>query len=216
MKVLIGCEFSGIVRDAFLERGHDALSCDLEPTEKLGPHYQGDLRDLLNESWDLMIAHPPCTRICRNAHRWNNGKEIDVDLGYKFFLQVKNANIPRICIENPLPSNDSKQIMGQYSQIIQPWQYGHDYSKKTCLWLKNLPKLVPTKIVDITYYITPKGRKFTAGWYKTPRNGKDRSRFFTGIAEAMADQWGCLKHSDKFEPYNIWECGLDEKDSCRV
>lgn len=191
IKVLVGCEFSGIVRDAFLNKGHDAISCDLDPTEKRGPHYQGDVRDIIkSENWDLMIAHPPCTRICRNSKRWNEGKESEVEEGCKFFLEMKNANIPKICVENPLPTKETKQIIGKYSQIIQPWQFGHDYSKKTCLWLKNLPLLKPTNVIPITYYFTPNGRRFTYGWYKTPRNGKARSRFFPGIAKAMAEQWG--------------------------
>lgn len=198
MKVLIACEFSGIVRNAFTERGHDALSCDLLPTEIPGNHYQGDVRDIItSENWDLMIAHPPCTRICRNASRWNDfsydAMEEEYKAGCNFFLEMKNSNIPRICIENPVPTNKTKQIIGNYSQIIQPWQFGHDYSKKTCLWLKNLPLLQPTNIIPITYYTTPNGRRFTAGWYKTPRNGKDRSRFFKGIADAMAEQWGNLQ-----------------------
>ena len=191
MKVLVACEFSGIVRDAFIAKGHDAISCDLLPTEKPGPHYQGDVMDIINDGFDLMIAHPPCTYICRHRSRWNKPEDkTNRDNGRSFFLTLLKTPIDRICIENPIPLRASD--LPGYSQLIQPWQFGHDYSKKTALWLKNLPKLSITNIVELTYYITPKGRKFTKGWYFTPRNGKDRSRTFPGIADAMAEQWGNL------------------------
>ena len=189
MKVLVACEFSGKVRDAFIKKGHDAVSCDLLPTEQPGPHIQGDVLEILDDGWDLMIAHPPCTYLCRHRARWNEKKDIELRQDAKdFFMKFLNAPINKICIENPVPLQKSN--LPKYDQIIQPWQYGHDYSKKTCLWLKNLPKLEATKLVEVTYYITPKGRKFTKGWYFTPRNSKDRSRTFQGIANAMAEQWG--------------------------
>jgi hypothetical protein len=190
MRVLVACEFSGIVREAFRKRGHDAWSCDLLDTEIPGNHIKDDVLKHLDEGWDLMIAHPPCTYLCRHRARWNNrqGTKAEQKKANEFFMRFYNASIKKICIENPIPLKVLN--LPCYSQIIQPWQFGHDYSKKTCLWLKGLPILNPTKIINITYYITPKGNKFTAGWYKTPRNSKDRSRTFTGIAEAMAEQWG--------------------------
>ena len=189
MEVLIACEFSGIVRDAFKARGHDAWSCDLLPTERPGQHIQGDVLEILDEGWDLMIAHPPCTYLCRHRARWNKQKDVRYRKEAKeFFMQLLNASIDKICIENPVPLRKSK--LPKYNQIIQPYQFGHDYSKRTCLWLKNLPELKPTKIVELTYYTTPSGYKYTAGWYKTPRNSRDRSRTFQGIAAAFAEQWG--------------------------
>ena len=191
MKVLIACEFSGIVRDAFIAKGHDAISCDLLPTERPGPHIEGDVLQYLypKMGWDLMIAHPPCTYLCRHRARWNK-PENDKDRvqAKMFFMRFINSGIPKICVENPVPLRKSN--LPKYDQIIQPWMFGHDYSKKTCLWIKNLPKLEPTDIVELTYYTTPKGRKFTKGWYFTPRNSKARSRTFSGIAKAMAEQWG--------------------------
>ena len=187
MKVLIACEFSGIVRDAFIERGHDAVSCDLIESERPGPHITGDVLHWLNDGWDLMIAHPPCTYLCRNGSRWGQDKQ-NVKNAKNLFDVFYNSNIPKICIENPVPRKSAN--LPKYSQIIQPWQCGHDYSKKTCLWLKNLPLLEPTDIIKISYITTKNGHRFTKGWYKTPRNSKDRSRSFTGIAGAMAEQWG--------------------------
>ncbi len=191
MKVLIACEFSGVVRDAFIKRGHDAISCDLLPTEIHGPHIQSDVLEILNDGWDLMIAHPVCTYLCRHRSRWNTPKNIFDQMAAKeFFMRFIDADIKYICVENPVPLRSLG--LPRYTQIIQPYQFGHDYSKKTCLWLKNLPKLKPTKVVELTYYTTPKGKRFTKGWYFTPRNPKDRSRTFQGIADAMAEQWGQL------------------------
>ena len=132
MKVLVACEYSGIVRDAFIKRGHDALSCDLLPTESPGPHYQGNVFDIINsEKWDLMIAHPPCTYICRNAanHIITQDKIDKRKEGIEFFNSLKNANINKICVENPIPSQITREKIGMYSQIIQPYQFGHDFSK---------------------------------------------------------------------------------------
>jgi len=186
MRVLVACEFSGIVRDAFIAKGHDAWSCDLLPTEKPGNHFQGDVMDVINLGWDLMIAHPPCTYLCRNRARLNKEENITPD--NSFFLSLLNCSIPKICIENPLPSKMA--MLPRYSQIIQPWYFGHDHSKKTCLWLKNLPPLIPTEIVKITYITTANGHRYTKGWYKMPRTSIARSRTFQGIANAMANQWG--------------------------
>ena len=188
MKILIACECSGRNRDAFRKKGHDAWSCDLKPDEnnKNEYHIQDDVLNHLDEGWDMMIGHPECTFICRNRARLNEieNKEIDTSL----FMSLLNADIEKICIENPVPSLMAK--LPKYDQIIQPYQFGHDHSKKTCLWLKNLPKLKPTKIVKVTYITTANGYRYTKGWYETPRNSTDRSRTFTGIALAMADQWG--------------------------
>lgn len=186
MKVLVACEFSGIVRDAFKARGHDAWSCDLLPTEQPGNHIQCDVLEILNDGWDLMIAHPPCTYLCRNRARQNREENITPD--NTFFLSLLNCGIPKICVENPLPAKAA--MLPPYSQIIQPWYFGHDHSKKTCLWLKGLPPLMSTNLVQKTYITTPGGHRYTAGWYKMPRTSTARSRTFTGIAQAMAEQWG--------------------------
>jgi len=193
VRVLVACEFSQIVCRVFRELGHEAFSCDLLPTEGNPDwHIQDNVLDYLNLGWDLMIAHPPCTYLCRHRSRWND-REDTIEGQVKargFFLDLLNAPIPRICVENPVPLRVIS--LPSYTQIIQPWQFGHDYSKRTCLWLKGLPKLEPTDVVQITYYTTPKGRRFTAGWYKTPRTMIARSRTFEGIAKAMAEQWGNL------------------------
>jgi len=189
MKVLVACEFSGIVRDAFIAKGHDAVSCDLLPTERPGPHIQGDVLEILDDGWDMMIAHPPCTYICRHRARWNMKKDAHLrQQGKVFFMRFIDAPITKICVENPVPLRLS--CLPQYDQIIQPYQFGHDYSKRTCLWLKGVVQLRPTDIVELTYYVTPNGHKYTRGWYCTPRNWKARSRTFQGIANAMAEQWG--------------------------
>lgn len=195
MRVLIACEFSGIVRDAFIAQGHDAMSCDLIPTERPGPHYQGDVMDIIADSWDLMIAHPPCTYLCRQGRRWiGHPKHPDrlklTEEAIDFFKRLHDAPIPRIAMENPVGILNSQ--FKRPDQIIQPYQFGHDYSKKTCLWLRNLPHLTYTNVIEKTYITTPNGRRFTRGWYEMPRKSKERSRTFQGIANAMADQWGQL------------------------
>lgn len=189
-KILVACECSGRIRDAFRKRGHDAWSCDIKADEnnKSKYHIQDDVLNHLNEKWDLMIGHPVCTFICRNRAMLNKKENHEIDTS--LFMSLLNANIDKICIENPVPSKAAG--LPKYTQIIQPYHYGHDHSKKTCLWLKNLPKLKPTKIVELTYITTANGKRYTKGWYQTPRNSTDRSRTFTGIAEAMADQWGNL------------------------
>ena len=184
MKVLIACEFSGIVRDAFAKMGHDVLSCDLLPTEKPGNHYQGDVMEILNEKWDLMIAHPPCTYLCNSGVRWlysQTGRWLKMEDARKFFMLLYTANIPKICIENPIPHRHAN--LPPYTQIIQPYMFGHGETKATCLWLKNLPLLIPTNEV--------KGRKPRVH-YESPGvdRWKNRSRTYTGIATAMAEQWG--------------------------
>lgn len=190
MKVLVACEMSGRVREAFRKKGHEAYSCDLMDSEIPSEyHLKGHIEDYLySDNWDLMIGHPVCTFICRNRARQNKeeNKEIDTSL----FMKLLNADIPKICIENPVPSKAAN--LPPYTQIIQPYHYGHDHSKKTCLWLKGLPNLEPENIIPYTYITTPNGKRYTKGWYQTPRNSIARSRTFQGIANAMANQWGQL------------------------
>lgn len=181
MRVLVACEFSGRVRDAFLEQGHDAYSCDLLPAN--GPHYQGDVFDIIGERWDLMIAHPPCTYLCVSGARWFASRQQQQRDAIQFVERLWNADISRICIENPIGVLSTRSILGKPTQIIQPWQFGHGETKATCLWLKNLPPLTPTRIV--------KGRvgkihNMSPG----PNRGMLRSITYKGIARAMAEQWG--------------------------
>ena len=181
MQVLIGCEFSGIVRDAFIEAGHDAISCDLLPTEKPGPHYQGDVLDILGNNWDLLIAHPPCTHLAVSGARWFKEKRLEQEMALRFVRKLMAAPIPHICIENPISIISSR--IRKPDQIIQPWQFGHPETKATCLWLKNLPKLKPTDIVDgreTRVHKEPPG----------PDRWKNRSRTYSGVAQAFAAQWG--------------------------
>lgn len=198
MKVLVACEFSGIVRDAFIKHGHEAMSCDLEPTDKPGPHYQGNIFDVIDDGWDLMIAHPPCTYLSNAGARWLFPKGILNQERYKlglnakqFFMALLNANISKICVENPKPSLIYE--LPKCSQVIQPYQFGDPFSKRTHLWLKNLPKLNPTNIVNIDGYwcgsftSKNKGNKKKSVLGKT---WKERSKTFQGIADAMASQWG--------------------------
>lgn len=187
MRVLVACEFSGIVRDAFIARGHDAVSCDLLDTERPGPHYKGDVRDMLSGTWDLVIAHPPCTYLCNSGVRWlgsNPGRWLAMEDAAQFFNLFKGA-APRVCIENPVPHKYARVRIGGYSQIIQPWQFGHGEIKATCLWLENLPSLVPAKIVDGR---VPRVHHASPG----PERWKERSRTYPGVADAMAGQWGSL------------------------
>jgi hypothetical protein len=181
MRVLVACEYSGTVRDAFRARGHDAMSCDLLPTEKPGPHYQGSVLGILDDGWDLMIAHPPCTHLAVSGARWWQDKLVQQAEALAFVRALMDAPIPRIAIENPI-SKISTAIR-KPDQIVQPWQFGHGETKATCLWLKGLPKLVPTQIVG--------GRE--ARIHKmspSPDRWKERSRTYQGIADAMASQWG--------------------------
>lgn len=183
MKVLVACEFSGVVRDAFVRSGHYAMSCDLLPTETPGNHYHGDIRDLLasNNEWDLMIAHPPCTHLAVSGARWFKDKTSQQAEALDFVRYLMAAPIPRICIENPVSIISSR--IRKPDQSIQPWQFGHGEVKRTCLWLKNLPRLHPTEIVDgreARVHRMPPG----------PDRWRERSRTFQGIADAMANQWG--------------------------
>ena len=185
MKVLIACEFSGTVRDAFTKLGHDVTSCDLLPSDTPGKHYQGDVLDIINDGWDLMIAHPPCTDLAVSGARHFKEKIADgrQQRSLDFVKMLMDADIERICIENPISIISSK--IKKPDHIIQPWQFGHGETKATCLWLKNLPKLIPTNIVE--------GRE--ARIHKLPPSKdrwKIRSKTYSGIADAMASQWGTL------------------------
>ena len=195
MKVLIACEYSGIVRDAFAAKGHDAWSCDILPTESPGNHFQGDILEHLDKGWDLMIAHPPCTHLAVSGARWfTEGKKpwsLQED-ALDFVRKLLDAPIDKIALENPVSVISTK--IRKPNQIIQPFEYGHDVTKRTCLWLKNLPNLKPTKIVkpDIVLVNGKKMSRMHYESFKLPskERSKVRSKFYTGIAEAMADQWG--------------------------
>ena len=195
MKVLVACEYSGIVRDAFAAKGHDAWSCDILPTESPGNHFQGDILEHLDKGWDLMIAHPPCTHLAVSGARWfTEGKKpwsLQED-ALDFVRKLLDAPIDKIALENPVSVISTK--IRKPNQIIQPFQFGHDVSKKTCLWLKNLPNLKPTKIVkpDIVLVNGKKMSRMHYESFKLPskERSKVRSKFYTGIAQAMADQWG--------------------------
>jgi len=188
MKVLVACEFSGIVRDAFAEKGHDAWSCDLLPTERPGNHIQGDIRKYLecNTAWDLLIAHPPCTRLSNSGVRWLHERDLweEMRKAACFFWWLLYSKIPKKCIENPIPHKYALEIIGKkYNQIIQPWQFGHGETKATCLWLINLPPLITTLVAPEREQVM---------WKMSPgaNRGKNRSRTYSGIAKAMAEQWG--------------------------
>ena len=184
MKVLVACEYSGAVRDAFLARGHQALSCDLLPTDSPGPHYQGDVRDILNDGWDLMIAHPPCTHLAVSGARWFKDKLVAQAEALEFVRLLLGAPVPRIALENPVSIISSR--IRKPTQVIQPWMFGHGETKATCLWLKGLPKLQPTDIVE--------GREQRIHKMPpSPDRWKLRSVTYSGIAAAMADQWGSLQ-----------------------
>lgn len=196
MKVLVACEYSGTVRDAFIRAGHDALSCDLLPTDAPGPHYQGDVMDIINYGWDLMVAHPPCTYLSVSGMHWTTRGLRDPKLtedALDFVRLLIDAPIPRIAIENPV-SIISSQIR-KPDQIIQPWMFGHDASKKTCLWLKDLPPLKATQMIE-SRMVNGKprwGNQTDSGQNKlspSEDRWKIRSETYAGIAEAMAGQWG--------------------------
>lgn len=204
MKVLVACEFSGIVRDAFIAAGHDAVSVDLLPTERLGPHIQGDVMELLwtpdgmaasafSETIDLMIAHPPCTYLANSGVRWLYGGKGSVrdearwskmtEAGGFFASLLHHPAIPRIAVENPVMHRHGQAFVGKPTQVVQPWQFGHGETKAICLWLENLPALRPTEVVSgrepRVHYASPGADRW-----------KERSRFYQGIAQAMAEQWG--------------------------
>jgi len=213
MKILVACEFSGTVRDAFIKNGHDAMSCDLEPTEVPGPHYQGNVMDVIDQNWDLMIAFPPCTYLTLTGNKWFKPefsnrfptRNQDRKNAIKFFMDLVNLPIPKIAIENPIGVMSS--FYRTPDQIIQPWEYGHKTTKATCLWLKGLPMLRPTNIVDKGEVVISKSGNRMSRWYyetsKLPIKGgiraKARSVTFQGIADAMANQWNVNDYYGQME-----------------
>ena len=218
MRVLVACEYSGAVRDAFLARGHDAMSCDLLPTDVPGPHYQGDVLEIINNGWDLMIAHPPCTYLSVSGMHWTTRGLRDAKLtedALVFVRRLMDAPIERIAVENPVSIISTR--IRPADQIVQPYQYSHNASKKTCLWMKNLPKLQPTQQVEPRLVCCGEVLADNLGKYGCPNCGgertprprwgnqtnsgqnklgpandrwKERSKTYTGIAAAMAQQWG--------------------------
>jgi hypothetical protein len=190
MKVLIACEYSGAVRDAFINNGHDAMSCDLLPTDVDGPHYQGDVFDVINDGWDLMIAHPPCTHLAVSGARWFKDKVKEQAESLEFVRRLMDAPIDKIAIENPISIISSH--IRKPEQIIQPWMFGHPEAKATCLWLKGLPTLSATDVLtkpECGYWSnqTPSGQNKLG---PSKDRWKERSKTYQGIADAMANQWG--------------------------
>ena len=192
MRVLVACEFSGVVRDAFAARGHDAWSCDLLPSERPGQHIQGDVLDVLDRAWDLMVAHPPCTYLSKMGARWNHrpGRLAMQQEALEFVLALARAPVPCIAIENSIGA--LSRLWRKPDQIVQPYQFGEPYSKATCLWLRGLSPLAPTRVltsyqpwVQGTY--VRDGLKLAGGTVRSPH---ERSRTFAGLAAAMAQQWG--------------------------
>ena len=194
MRVLVACEFSGIVREAFRNKGHNAWSCDLLPSEIPGKHIQDDVLNHLDENWDLMIAHPPCTYMSNSGVCWLHKDDTrweKLSHAISFFNLLKSSSIPKIAIENPIPHKYARKEIGDYTQIIQPYQFGHLERKATCLWLKNLPELKPTNNVFNEMKKLPK-KISQRIHYTSPSKDrwKIRSKTFQGIADAMANQWG--------------------------
>ena len=193
MKVLIACEYSGAVRDAFINNGPDAMSCDLLPTDVDGPHYQGDVFDVINDGWDLMIAHPPCTHLAVSGARWFKDKVKEQAESLEFVRRLMDAPIDKIAIENPISIISSR--IRKPEQIIQPWMFGHPEAKATCLWLKGLPTLSATDVLtkpECGYWSnqTPSGQNKLG---PSKDRWKERSKTYQGIATAMANQWGAVK-----------------------
>ncbi len=196
MRVLVGCESSGIVRDAFRAKGHDAISCDFLPSKRPGPHYQGDVKDIIRGSWDLAIFHPPCTYLCSSGLHWNKrrpGRALKTEEALEFVRFLMSCSIPRWALENPIGCISTR--IRKYDQIIQPYHFGHDASKATCLWLKGLPPLKPTG------YIVPRMVNGKTRWGNQTDSGQNRlgpsedrwqlrSETYEGIAHAFAEQWG--------------------------
>lgn len=192
MRVLVACEFSGVVRDAFTKRGHDAWSCDLIPTERPGHHIQGDVREILNDGWDLMIGHPPCTYLSsagsRHLHKGGEIQDARMVLGLEakeLFTALWESRIPKICLENPVPSYEF--CLPAYNQIVHPYYFGDPFKKRSCLWLKNLSLLKATSKCETAQPAMTPGNWFNKGGKERQKN---RSQTFPGIARAMADQWG--------------------------
>jgi len=196
MKILIACEYSGTVRDAFAKKGHDATSCDLLPTDKEGKHYQGNVEDILHLRWDMIIAHPPCTYLANSGVRWLHKDPLrwsKLDEAAKFFRRFLEHQCEKIVVENPIPHGYALERIGgrKYTQIIQPYQFGHPESKRTCLWLKGVKPLEESDNVKYIYDALPK-KQAQKMHYLPPSKyrWKLRSKTYQGIADAMADQWG--------------------------
>lgn len=193
MRVLIACEYSGIVREAFARRGHDAWSCDLLPTEQPGQHYQGDVRDMLGDDWDMVIAHPPCTHLAVSGAAWFEEKRADgrQQEAIDFFMRFARLKCERVAIENPVGIMSS--VWREPDQTIHPWQFGHAEQKATCLWLKNLPRLQPTRNVYGEMMQLPRNQRERLHFLPpSDTRSMERSRTFQGIADAMAEQWSVL------------------------
>ena len=196
MRVLVACEYSGRVRDAFIARGHDAMSCDLLPTDVAGPHHQGDVFDLDLSEFDLMVAHPPCTYLTNAGVTWlhrDPDRWAKLDDGAAFFKRLLEAPIPRICVENPIMHKYAKERIGgvKQSQVVQPWMFGHMEQKATCLWLKGLPPLQPTDNVKAEMMALPDNQRQRLHYLPPSADRwKLRSTTYQGIADAMAAQWG--------------------------
>jgi len=208
LRVLVGCEYSGTVRDAFLALGHDAMSCDLLPSDAGGPHYQGDIFDIIDDGWDIGIFHPPCTYLTNAGVRWlhehvqsRRGKKPVISgavrwdymrEGAEFFKKLLNCSIPRVAVENPIPHKYAVEIIGRkYDQVVQPWMFGHTERKATCFWLRGLPKLVETNNVKAQMLLLPKKEQQRLHYLPPSADRwKLRSKTFEGIALAMAAQWG--------------------------
>lgn len=208
MRILVACEFSGIVRDAFTARGHDAWSCDLLPTERAGKHIQMDVLKIISDNWDIMIAHPPCTHLAVSGAAWFYRKKKEQEEALNFVRTLLNAPIERICLENPVSVISTK--IRKPDQIIHPWEFGHTEQKTTCLWLKNLPKLLETKNVKYEMLKLPKSEREKNHYCSPgPDRWKIRSRTYTGIAEAMAEQWSFYdgELSDSIPKYSSTSTG---------
>jgi hypothetical protein len=196
MKVLVACEFSGTVRDAFIKKGHEAVSCDILEGEGHGPHYQGDVRDILGNNWDLIIAHPPCTYLSNSGVTWLHRDEsrwAKLDEAADFFNLFLNHPIKKLCVENPIMHKYGKERIGNrpQSQVVQPWMFGHKEQKATCLWLRGLPKLEPTNNVKEEMLKLSKADRQRIHYLPPSKDRwRIRSKTFQGIADAMADQWG--------------------------
>lgn len=202
MRVLVACEYSGTVREAFAARGHDAWSCDILPTDVPGNHYQGDVTDILGDGWDLLIGHPPCTYMTNSGVTWlhrDPSRWQKLDEAAAFFLNLWNAPIPRIALENPVMHKYAKERIGNLAQAqtVQPWMFGHTEQKATCLWLKGLPTLTPTNDVKAEMMRLPASQRQRLHYLPpSPDRWKLRSKTYQGLADAMADQWGAA--SDLF------------------
>ncbi len=202
LRVLVACEFSGTVRDAFIKRGHYAVSGDLLPSDNGGPHFQGDVLDILGWGWDLMVAHPPCTYLSVSGQRWCSGdsaeavvRRVKREQAVEFFRKMLEAPVPRIAVENPVSIASSR--IRKPDQTFHPHHFGHPSEKRTCLWLKNLPKLRHTNVVKPEYHVSGTGRRWSKWFWDTSMmpvsiRGHERSKTFQGIADAMAEQWGGL------------------------